>query len=70
MLWGKEVGSLFWEERRKRAVFSYHPDFLKGGLDIAPLSATTRRPSSPSTVRQVRYAADRSCCQRASPTIF
>ena len=44
MLWGKEVGSLFWEERRKRAVFSYHPDFLKGGLDIAPLSASIKNP--------------------------
>ena len=44
MLWGKEVGSLFWEERRKRAVFSYHPDFLKAGVDIAPLSASIKNP--------------------------
>ena len=44
ILWGQEVGSLFWEERRKRAVFSYHPDFLKAGLDIAPLSASIKNP--------------------------
>lgn len=44
MLWGKEVGSLFWEDRRKRAVFSYHPDFLKAGVDIAPLSASIKNP--------------------------
>lgn len=44
ILWGKEVGSLFWEERRKRAVFSYHPDFLRAGLDIAPLSASIKNP--------------------------
>ena len=44
MLWGQEVGSIFWDERRKRSVFSYHPDFVKGGLDIAPLSASIRNP--------------------------
>lgn len=44
VIWGKEVGSLFWDERRKRSVFSYHPDFMKGGLDIAPLSASIRNP--------------------------
>jgi len=44
MLWGQEVGSLYWDERRKRAVFSYHPKFIKGGLDIAPLSASIKEP--------------------------
>lgn len=44
VIWGKEVGSLFWDERRKRSVFSYHPDFVKGNLDIAPLSASIRNP--------------------------
>ena len=44
MLWGQEVGSIFWDERRKRSVFSYHPDFVKGNLDIAPLSASIRNP--------------------------
>ena len=44
MLWGQEVGSIFWDERRKRSVFSYHPDFVKGDLDIAPLSASIRNP--------------------------
>lgn len=44
ILWGKEVGSLFWEDRRKRAVFSYHPEFLKAGVDIAPLSASIKNP--------------------------
>ena len=44
MLWGQEVGSLYWDERRKRAVFSYHPNFIKSGLDIAPLSASINEP--------------------------
>ena len=44
MLWGREVGSLYWEEHRKRAVFTYHPQFIKDGLDIAPLSASIKQP--------------------------
>lgn len=44
LIWGKEVGSLFWDERRKRSVFSYHPDFIKDGMDIAPLSASIKNP--------------------------
>lgn len=42
MLWDKEVGSLYWDDRRKRSVFTYHPDFLKDGIDIAPLSASIK----------------------------
>lgn len=40
MLWGEEVGKLYWDERGKRAVFNYHPDFVRKGLDIAPLTAS------------------------------
>ena len=32
MLWGEEVGKLYWDERSKRAVFNYHPDFIKKGI--------------------------------------
>ena len=39
MLWGEEVGKLYWDERNKRAVFNYHPDFIKKGVEIAPLTA-------------------------------
>ena len=44
MLWGQEVGSLYWDDRRKRSVFTYHPDFLNAGVDIAPLSASIKNP--------------------------
>ncbi|MBR1683348.1 MAG: type II toxin-antitoxin system HipA family toxin [Bacteroidaceae bacterium] len=44
VLWGKEVGSLYWDDRRKRSVFTYHPDFLKEGIDISPLSASIKNP--------------------------
>ncbi len=43
-IWGMEVGSLFWDNRRKRSVFGYHPDFVRQGPDIAPLSASIRNP--------------------------
>ena len=42
MLWGEEVGKLYWDERSKRAVFNYHPDFIKKGVEIAPLTASVK----------------------------
>ncbi|MBC2712114.1 MAG: type II toxin-antitoxin system HipA family toxin [Desulfosarcina sp.] len=36
-LWGDEVGAVSWLEDRSFAVFEYAPDFLRKGLDIAPL---------------------------------
>ena len=39
-IWGKEVGRLTWDVSRKRSVFEYAPNFLKGELDIAPLTAS------------------------------
>lgn len=42
MLWEKEIGKLYWDERNKRAVFSYNPDFIKTGLEIAPLTASVK----------------------------
>lgn len=40
MIWGKEVGRLTWDASRKRSIFEYAPSFLKGNLDIAPLTAS------------------------------
>lgn len=42
MLWGEEVGKLNWDERGRRAVFNYNPDFVKKGIDIAPLTASIK----------------------------
>ena len=39
-IWGKEVGRLTWDASRKRSIFEYASSFLKGGLDIAPLTAS------------------------------
>lgn len=42
MLWGEEVGKLYWDERSKKAVFNYHPNFIKKGLEIASLTASVK----------------------------
>ncbi len=46
MIWGREVGRLSWDVRRKRSVFEYNPDFLNGDMDIAPLTNSIKSPSS------------------------
>ena len=40
MLWGDEVGRLKWDHTKMRGVFTYNPEFIKKGLDIAPLTAS------------------------------
>lgn len=42
LLWGKEAGRLVWDKRTNSTYFTYNPDFLKAGLDIAPLTAPTK----------------------------
>lgn len=39
MLWGEEIGRLTWDERRKSSYFTYNPEYVKRGIDIAPLVA-------------------------------
>lgn len=36
-LWGKDVGSLFWDSDKEVASFQYEPKFLRLGLDISPI---------------------------------
>ena len=45
-LWGEEIGRLAWDERRSLAFFVYNPAFLRGTLDVAPLTASIRNPLS------------------------
>lgn len=46
ILWGVEIGRLAWHESRHVAYFIYHPEFLKGNLDVAPLTASIHHPLS------------------------
>ena len=43
-IWGKPVGTIMWNAQRKRAIFSYDKEFLNGGVDIAPLTASIHNP--------------------------
>ena len=43
-IWGKPVGTIMWDNRRKRAIFSYDKEFISRGMDIAPLTASIRNP--------------------------
>ena len=42
LLNAEEVGQLYWDEKNRRAVFSYNPSFIKKGMDIAPLAASVK----------------------------
>ena len=40
LLWGKEVGVMYWDASANRAIFEYSPDFLRTGVDVAPLTCS------------------------------
>lgn len=40
MLWGEEVGKLYWDDKYKTSIFNYNPEFVKKGLDVAPFTAS------------------------------
>lgn len=37
MLWGLEIGQLFWDEDRRNSYFFFSPDYFKTGYDISPI---------------------------------
>lgn len=43
ILWDEEIGRLMWDARRRMAYFMYNPEFVKRGLNIAPLVAPIDR---------------------------
>ena len=43
-IWGRPVGTIMWDASRKRAIFSYDKEFINGGIDIAPLTASIHNP--------------------------
>ena len=40
LLWGQEVGVMYWDASASRAIFEYSPDYLRMGVDIAPLTCS------------------------------
>lgn len=43
ILWGFEVGKLKWDHAQMKGIFTFNPDFVKKGLDIAPLTASIHK---------------------------
>ena len=43
-LWGYDVGRLVWDDKERRAFFSFSPSFLSTGYDIAPMTASISKP--------------------------
>jgi serine/threonine-protein kinase HipA len=37
-LWDKQIGAVAWNDSRNLATFEYHADFLRSGLELAPLT--------------------------------
>ena len=44
MLWGQEIGQLFWNQAKGNSFFFFSPGYLSLGLDIAPLTASSKSP--------------------------
>lgn len=36
-LWGRTVGAVLWNEQRQQADFQYDPEFVRAGLEVAPI---------------------------------
>ncbi len=58
VLWGNEVGRLFWDERKGVSVFAYSKEFLAGGLDVSPLDMSTSAVNAAIPVEGSRERAD------------
>ena len=63
-LYGKEVGVLSWNDNRGLAEFQYYPKFLRGGLDVAPITMPLKK-TSPDFVHI--FPANRNECFKGLP---
>ena len=46
MLWGREVGRLCIDPRRRLPYFEYNHDWIASGLDISPLDVSIKLPQN------------------------
>ena len=46
ILWGREVGRLSIDPRRKLPYFEYNPEWVETGLDISPLNTSIKVPQN------------------------
>ena len=46
ILWGQEIGQLCWNPAKGNSYFFFSPEYLSTGLDIAPLTASSKSPAA------------------------
>ena len=46
MLWGQEIGQLCWNPAKENSYFYFSHEYLASGLDIAPLTASSKSPAA------------------------
>ena len=56
LLWGQEVGVMYWDASASRAIFEYSPDYLRIGVDIAPLTCSIPAATIPTRGSRIRAA--------------
>lgn len=65
-IWGKSVGSLYWERDSEAAVFDYEKKFLRSGLDISPIVM----PLGTYNGEPYQFLANRNKCFKGLPGLF
>jgi serine/threonine-protein kinase HipA len=43
ILWGRRIGAVLWDDRRRIGTFEYVPEFTRSGIEVAPLTMPLRR---------------------------
>lgn len=65
-LWGKNVGSLYWEKETGAAVFDYERKFVRSGLDISPIVMSLNEYSD----EPYQFLGNRNNCFKGLPGLF
>lgn len=65
-LWGKNVGSLYWEKETASALFDYERSFIRSGLDIAPIVM----PINQYNGTPYQFLQNRNNCFKGLPGLF
>ncbi|XOV82402.1 MAG: type II toxin-antitoxin system HipA family toxin [bacterium] len=42
ILWGRDIGAVLWDPQRQVGAFEYTPEFVRSGIEVAPLSMPLR----------------------------
>lgn len=65
-IWGKSVGSLYWERQSEAAVFDYENKFLRSGLNISPIVM----PLGTYNGEPYQFLGNRNNCFKGLPGLF